>query len=155
MFATLLSCPFMPANAATLDTERAAAFLQGLLNHPDSMEVFLDGSDLEVARRLGISYPEAPCKPLISWDLSQQDRDRLLLEGLDGQFTIEKLDDRHSRLKLFPADSTDTRSWIFRDNKLVSSILYRVRKWKQIDSPHFRFFVSDTTMFHPPKIMAL
>jgi hypothetical protein len=155
MFAIVLYCGSMSANAATLEPERAVAFLDGLLTHPDSMDVFLDVEDLEIVRRLGVSYPEAPCKALISWDLSPQDRDRLILDGLDGQFAIEKLDDRHSRLKLFPADSTSTRSWIFRDGKLVSSILYNVRDWKQMDSPHFRFLVSDTTLFHPANIEAL
>ena len=55
----------------------------------------------------------------------------------------------------FPTDSTATRNWVFRDGQQVSSILYQVRNWKGIESPHFRFLVSDTTMFHPANIDAL
>ena len=145
----------MQATGATLEVGRAAAFLQGLLAHPDSMEVFLDEDDGKISHRLDISYPEAPCKPLISWDLPPEARDRLLQDGIDDQFAIEKLEGDFSRLVLFPADSTAIRSWIFRNDKVVSSILYRVRDWKQIDSPHFRFFVSDTTLFHAANIEAL
>jgi len=155
IFTVLLSCHCWPAFAASLGVDRAAAFIQGLLVHPDSMEMFIDGDDLDVSQRLGVSYPEAPCKPLISWDLSAGNRERLLQDGLNGQFAIEELDDRHSRLTLFPADSTATRNWVFRDSMVISSILYQVRNWKQIDSPHFRFFISDTTLFHPANIEAL
>ena len=144
-----------PDHAASLEVERAAAFLQGLRDHPDSMETFIDRDDLEISRRLGIRYPEAPCKSLISWDLTPQARARLRQGGLDGQFAMEEIDDRYSRLILFPTDTTAARSWIFRDNLQVSSILFQVRGWKQIESPHFRFFVSDSTMFHPANIEAL
>ena len=92
---------------------------------------------------------------MISWDLSAIDRERLLQVGLDGQFTVEPLDGGHSRLVLFPLDSLATRSWVFRDGLVVLPILYQVRDWQQIDSPHFRFFVSDTTGFHPANIEAL
>jgi hypothetical protein len=141
--------------AAPLESKEAAAFLQGLLDHPNSMDEFIDENDLEIARRLGISYPEAPCKPLISWDLPAPARDRLRATGLDGQFIIEELDDQYSRLVLFPDDSTATRSWDFRDGKIVSSILNRVGGWNQVDSPHFRFFVSDASLFHKANVKAL
>ena len=150
-----LSSQCFQAAAAPLETERAVAFLEALQDHPDSMDTFIGEDDLETAQRLGISYPEAPCKPLISWGLSPQDRGRLLEGGLDGQFKIEPLEDRFSRLVLFPNDSTATRDWIFQDGQVVSSVLYQTRGWKQIDSPHFRFFISDTTMFHPANIEVL
>ncbi|MEN8006865.1 MAG: hypothetical protein ABFS42_07590 [Candidatus Krumholzibacteriota bacterium] len=119
------------------------------------MNAFISDEDQITSRRLGISYPEAPCKPLISWGLSVEDHARLLRDGLDGQFNIEELDGRFSRLVLFPGDSTATRSWDFQDGMVVSSILHRTREWKQIDSPHFRFFISDTALFHPANIEAL
>ena len=149
------SFPCIQAAAAPLETERAIAFLEGLLDHPDSMDTFICEDDLETAQRMGISYPEAPCKPMISWDLSLQDRGRLLEGGLAGKFNIEPLDDRFSRLVLFPKDSTASRNWIFQDGQVVSSILHQTRGWKQIDSPHFRFFISDTTLFHPANIEVL
>ena len=152
IFAILLC---WPDPTAALEAERAEAFLQGLLDHPDSLEAFVDPDDLAISGRLGIRYPEAPCKPLISWDLSPEAQARLRSSGLEGQFAIEELDDEYSRLILFPTDSTATRSWVFRDGQQVSSILYQVRGWKQIESPHFRFFVSDSTMFHPANIDAL
>ena len=147
--------PCTQVTAAPLDTISAGVFLSGLLDHPDSMDTFLGEDDLEISQRLGISYPEAPCKPLISWGFSPQDRGRLSESGLDGQFNVEQLDDRFSRLILFPDDSTSTRDWFFQDGQVVSSILYKSRGWKQIDSPHFRFFISDTTLFHPANIEEL
>lgn len=151
----LLSFLSVQAVASPLDPDRAGAFLRGLLDHPNSMEEFIDAEDLEVAGRLGISYPEAPCKPLISWDLSMQARDLLRQGGIDGQFTIEELDDRHSRLILFPHDPAVTKSWIFRDSKVISSILHGVGDWKIVDSTHFRFFISDSSLFHVANIEAL
>ncbi len=151
----LLFFPCLQATAAPLETSGAAVFLQGLLDHPNSMDEFINDDDMEIAQRLGISYPEAPCKPLISWNLPSPARDRLGATGLDGQFLIEELDDLHSRLVLFPDDSTSTRSWIFRDGKVVSPILHRVDGWKQIDSPHFRFFISDPSLFHEANVDAL
>jgi hypothetical protein len=79
----------------------------------------------------------------------------LLQEGVGEHFVIENLEDSHSRLVLFPSDSTHTQNWIFRNGKLVSSILYEVQNWKKIESSHFRFFISDPTMFHPANIEAL
>ncbi len=151
----LLSFQCLQATAAPLETNGAAAFLQGLLDHPNSMDEFINDDDLKIARRLGISYPEAPCKPLISWDLPALARDRLRETGLDGQFIIKELDDRHSRLVLFPDDTTTTRSWVFKDGKAVSPILNRVSSWKQIDSSHFRFFISDPSLFHEANVGAL
>ena len=157
MLALVFLCFFacLQATAAPLETNGAAVFLQGLLDHPNSMDEFIYDDDLKIAQRLGISYPEAPCKPLISWDLPAPASDRLGATGLDGQFLIEELDDLHSRLVLFPDDSTSTRSWIFKDGKVVSPILHRVDGWKQIDSPHFRFFISDPSMFHEANVDAL
>lgn len=152
IFAALLC---WPDPGVALEAERAKALLRGLLDHPDSLEAFIDGDDLEISRRLGIEYPEAPCKSLISWDLSWQAREKLQQDGLDGQFTIEELPGQYSRLVLFPADSTTTQSWVFRDSLQVSSILFQVRDWSLVESPHFRFFISDTTMFHPANITAL
>lgn len=145
----------MQAAASPLDNERAGAFLQSLLNHPNSMDKFISDDDSKIAHRLDIIYPEAPCKPLIAWGLSEQIRDRLRQSGLDGQFTIEELDDRYSRLVLFPDDSTATQIWVFKEDKVVSSILYGVCNWKQFDSKHFRFFISDTTLFHTANVSAL
>lgn len=149
------SCPVQQIHAAPLDETRATAFLEALLAHPDSMADFLDTDDLAIANRLGISYPEAPCKPLISWGLSEQEGELLDEEGLDGQFVIQDLDGDYSRLTLFPDGPLASHSWIFRDGRVVSSILYGIGNWRRIDSEHFRFFVSDTTLFHPANIEAL
>jgi hypothetical protein len=93
---------------------------------------------------------------LITWDLSAQMRDRLGQNGIDGQFIIEKLDDgSHSRLVLSPQDSTLTKSWIFSGGKIISSILYHKSDWNIIDSEHFKFFISDSSLFHPANIDAL
>ena len=143
------------AQASSLTNENARAFLQCLVDHPESAHDFVGEDDLAIAQRLGISYPEAPSKALISWDLSEPIRELLRQSGIDGRFTIEDLGDGDSRVVLFPRDGTPTRSWVFRDGKLVSSILFRVRGWKQVDSPHFRFFISDTTLFHEANIAAL
>ena len=50
----LLSFLCTQATAAPLETERAATFLQGLLDHPNSMDEFIDDNDSEIARCLGI-----------------------------------------------------------------------------------------------------
>lgn len=153
----LLIIPLLVASAgaAPLDADKAEAFIRALVDHPDSMDQFISPDDLKTAHRLGISYPEAPCKPLISWDLSPTDIERLQKDGTAGSFAIEKLEGGHSRLVLFPEEEGSSRRWVFKDGKVVSSILHRVRDWQQIESEHFRFFISDTTRFHPENIVAL
>jgi len=153
----ILGCLLAPSltSAAALDTDRAASFLHALTDPAATFDEYLCPDDQALAQRLGISYIEAPCKPLIAWDLTLPQRERLSRTGPAGQFEIEALDEAHSRLVVFPGDSTLTRSWVFRDGRLVSSILYQARDWQQVDSTHFRFFISDPSLFHEANIVAL
>ncbi len=143
------------AGASPLTADRANAFLQCLLEHPESADAFVCEQDLAIANRLGIDYPEAPSKALISWDIPASQRDGLNLDEMTSRLSIRELDGRHSLLELAPIDDSIEKRWIFRDGKLSSSILYRIRDWKQVDSAHFRFLISDDSTFHPANIDAL
>jgi hypothetical protein len=143
------------AIASPLTPDQAISFLQCLLDHPESADEFVCERDLAITNRLGIDYLEAPSKALISWDIPVQQRDRLRQDKLATRLSIQKLDERHSLLELTPGDDLLEKRWIFRDGKLTSSILYKVRSWKQVDSAHFRFFISDDSTFHPANITAL
>ncbi|MCK4538861.1 MAG: hypothetical protein KAV42_08720 [Candidatus Krumholzibacteria bacterium] len=151
----ILASVFADISAAPLDIDGANAFLQQLLDDPGSIDRFISDDDRAIAGRMGITYIEAPCKPIISWGLSKKAFGQLIEVGVTGQFRVDELEEDFFRLTLFPDDSLLTQSWIFKGDRLVSSILYETRGWKQIDSPHFRFFVSDTTLFHPANITAL
>ena len=114
--------------------------------HPD---------DLKISRRLGITYPESQSKALISWGLTEEERRRLSQTTIEQQIRIDQLEDGYSRLILFPDDTIASRSWIFKDGKQVSSILYKVKDWVLRESKHFRFYLSDPSRFHDKNVEVL
>jgi hypothetical protein len=145
----------LPSGTYALDGAQAMAFLQCLLDDPESANGFVHEEDQHIVGRLGICYSEAPCKALISWGLDGRQVDQLRQRGISGQFTVDMIDEHTSQLVLFPDDSTLTRPWFFRDDKLISSILHLTREWNRVDSPHFRFFISDNHYFHPANVTLL
>lgn len=141
------------AYALTLD--QAGEFLQGLRSNPDSAEKFVHPDDLEIARRLGITYPESQAKALISWGLTEEEKWRLSQTTVGRQIRIDPLEDGYFRLILFPGDSVASRTWIFRDGKQTSSILYKVKDWVLRESKYFRFYLSDPSRFHDQNVTEL
>ncbi len=138
-----------------LKAQSATEFLHCLQWSPELAERFVHPDDLAISHRLGIEYQESPAKALISWDLTEATKRRLAQSRIGQHIQIERLDEHYDRLTLFPDDSAFSQSWIFKDGRQTSSILYGVRDWLVRESKYFRFYLSDPSRFHDQNIKDL
>lgn len=143
----LLSVPLL-AFSQTLHRGEAESFVRALVWKRSALPAWFEPGELAVSRRLGIEYDGVEYKHLIGYDIDDSTRS-LLKEGR-AKYTIsvEALDRANSRVTLTTGNAGDSREFYFRGMHWVSPLGYFAKKWTTTESKHFRFFLSDSTLFN-------
>ena len=138
------------------DQELAARFSRLLIGDPDSLSCLLDPGESAISSRLGIEYDGVRNKFLIGFDFDEDTRQLLLRGVLRCQTTTEELADGFMLVKMDVQDHGPVRRFYFNQQRqLVSPVYYYARSWTKRESPHFTFWISDPTLFHPDAIARL
>jgi len=144
----LLWVPFA-AFSQTLHQAEAESFVRALLWNRSALAAWFDPRDLAVSHRLGIEYDGVEYKQLLGYDLSDTTR-TLMMGGRDTySLSVKGLDRNYSRLTLTCGTPADSTEFYFRGRHWVSPLGYFARNWTTIESKHFRFFLSDPSLFNP------
>lgn len=141
---------FVPMSifSQTLSQEEAETFVQALLWNTSSLISWFDPSDLAVSHRLGIEYEGVENKNLIAYDVDDSTK-RLVRNGHRSySVTVESLDSQYARLILMIDRAYGAKEFYFRGRRCVSPLAYFARNWPIVESEHFRFFLSDSTLFN-------
>ncbi len=148
---------FLPGglHAQVMGQREAARFASALLSGGPSLEAWMSPASLQMSRRFGISYDGARCKFLIANDLDDSVRQILLRDP--SRYTVETdtLVDGFSRVRLTAPTLNLNKEYYFTGSKCITAFEYYSRGWKTINTPHFRFFVSDTAQFNRYCILRL
>ncbi len=136
------------SKAISISPEKAEQFIHYLIHDDEKVEDFFNASDLKISNRLGIEYLDVSHKFLISYDIDKNIKDKIIKGDLTYEIISEKLVDGFSKIT-FSVNKIDyKREYFFKEQKLVSPILYQTKNWKQIESNNFVFIISDSTQFN-------
>ncbi len=144
----LLSIPFC-AFSQTLEKQEAEKFVRDLVWRRDSLAYWFDQSGVRTARRLGIEYEGVEYKNLIGYDIDDSVRAMVRTRGLGHSMTIDSLDDGCALVTISYDGLQGSWRFYFKGNRCMSPLDYLTRGWKTFESDHFRFVVSDSSLFNP------
>jgi hypothetical protein len=123
-------------------------FINSLLVKRNNLDKFVLPEELSLSERLGISYKDIDKKYLISNDIDSAARDEIIKNKFAFTYSIEKLPENFSLLKVNIPKMDLTREYFFKDFFLVSKPYYYSRNWKTITSQYFIFHISDSSLFN-------
>jgi hypothetical protein len=128
-------------------TDKAELFIQSLIKN-DNVDSFVDQSELKISDRLGIQYESVDNKYLISYDIEDVIKNSIRRDELDYTTETVNLEANYSKVILSIQELNYQKEFYFKDGKYISPISYYSRGWKEVESKHFRFLISDTTLFN-------
>jgi hypothetical protein len=135
----------LPSQALARD--QAESFIRALIAN-DDLPGFVDQFELEISGRLGIEYEGVDNKFLISYDIEDSIRNSIKRNELDYAIDVVDLEHDYSRIVFSIPQLSYQREFYFKDQRYISPISYYTRDWKRLESKHFRFLISDTTLFN-------
>ena len=127
---------------------QADNFIDALLNNRPETADFFDSSEIEIANRLGINYKNVDHKFLVTYDFDPEVKQKLLNGEWDFQITIENPDSIYSKIIFYIPQLELLKEFFSRNSKLISPVTFYTADWKRIESKHFCFVVSDTSLFN-------
>jgi hypothetical protein len=128
-------------------TDQAELFTQSLITN-NNLDSLVDQSELEISNRLGIEYEGVNNKYLISYDIEDVIKNNIKRGELDYAIETVNLEDNYSKIILSIQEMSYQKEFYLKGGKYISPISYHTRGWKEIESEHFRFLISDTTLFN-------
>ncbi len=131
----------------TVSRQDADRFARALLGHSPALSSWFDADAVAASHRLGIEYEGIDHKNMIGYDFS--DSVRQLVN--DGRATctveVDTLEEQYARVVLAIEEAGVRKEFYFKGRQCISPLDYLTRTWARLDSKHFRFFLSDTTLF--------
>jgi len=117
-------------------------------NSPD-ISKYIYPEEFEISNRLGISYQEKVNKFFIANQFPK-------LNGkTDFDFKINNLEDNYSLLTISIPSQNISQEYYLKDSSIASKPFYYSRNWKVKESNHFKFFISEETLFNDYSINQL
>jgi hypothetical protein len=148
LFAVLIFYNINPTKAQSFTDSTANVFINSLTLQRDRLDKIILPDELELSKRLGITYKNIDKKYLISNDIEPEIRDKITKNQLTFTFSIDKLADDYSRLKFVIPKINLTRDYFFKKTQLISKPYYYSRDWKIIKSEYFIFHISYESFFN-------
>lgn len=109
----------------------------------------------EISNRFGIEYEVTTNKFFIANDFTPELTVDLSTGKSNFELSLTKLEKNFSLLSIKVPSLHLSKEYYLKDTLIVSSIYYHSRNWKTITSNHFKFFISDTTLFNEYSINQL
>ena len=134
-------------SSQALSRDQADSFIQSLITN-NNIDSFADQSELEISNRLGIQYEDVDNKFLISYDIEDSIKNRIKRNELDYTIEVIDLEGDYSKIIFSIQELSYKKEFFFKGQKYISPLSYYTRDWKRIESKHFRFLISDTTLFN-------
>lgn len=138
----------LTSTSQELSPEQAETFIRHLINKDDDIVRFIDPSEIAISKRLGIQYNGIDQKFLISYEIPEDINDRIQNGELSYTVIPKTLSEHYSKITLSIAKIDFQKDFFFYQEKLISPVSYYAKNWKRISSRHFRFIISDSTLFN-------
>jgi hypothetical protein len=126
----------------------AEEFIQSLIEESEELRNYVLPDELQLSEQLNITYDNVKHKFLISYDIDPLVKSKIINEQLNYEYKIVELLDDHSRLEFIVPSLNYKKDFYFKGEHLISPIHYHTQGWKQIESEHFIFVISDPSLFN-------
>ena len=149
----LCVCTASARDVRTDHQEFAARFARLLIEDSDSLDALLDPEEAALSMRWGIQYENIARKYIIGFDFDAGTRQLLRSGVVRCQPVVESLPDGYRVVKIRVPDRNVSRSFYFNPKgQWISPVRYFARQWVRKESPHFSFWISDSSLL-PPEAM--
>jgi hypothetical protein len=153
IFLLFLFFPF--TYTQTISNDRIDKIITLIITNSPNISNYINPDELKIAKRFGIEYEGIENKFLIANDIPEEFSSDLINGKIKYDYEIKKLEDNFSSL-IFTSSTLNLKSEYFlKDSLLVTSTYYHSRNWKTITTDHFKFFVSDESLFNEYSISLL
>lgn len=150
-----IAIAYSTAHSQTLSEKAARQFLTALCQNDSSVFEFIDVNDLKYSERLGIRYEIVFAKLLCSQVLESTTRAGIKAGTLDYRIKIDDLDPVFQKLTVSVSGINRPHEFYFRNGKFVLASSYYSQYWASIESKHFRFHFSDSSLVNSNAIERL
>ena len=130
-----------------LSNEVAEEFIQSLIEESDEVQSFVLQEELQLSKRLNISYEGVEYKFLISYGIDTHIKNKIIEDKVNYEIKIIELEEDFSRLEFIVPSLNFKKDFYFKGEHFISPIYYYTQDWKQIESEHFIFVISDSSLF--------
>lgn len=132
-----------------ISTERLEEIVNLVITNSPDISNYIYPEELEISNRLGISYQEKVNKFFIANEFPKTN-------GItDYDFKINSLEDNFSLLTISIPSQNISQEYYLKDSSIASKPFYYSRNWKVKESNHFKFFISEETLFNDYSINQL
>jgi hypothetical protein len=149
---------FLLANISysqNISTSKLEKITNLLLTNSVEILDFINPEELQTSNRFGIEYEGVIHKFFIANDFTSELTKKLLTYKTKHDYQLIKLDNKYSLLNIKIPSLNISKEYYLKDSLIVSSTYYHSRNWKTITSDHFKFFISDETLFNKYSINQL
>jgi hypothetical protein len=146
--ALLLSVP-LPVLSQTINHAEVQRFIRAILWNQPSLSAWFDPDEVVLADRLGIEYDGVKNKNLIGCDFDDSTKGLVRTGRVGYDIKIDTLDGAYARLTLTFENGASPRQYYFKGNHYISPEAFYARTWTVVETGHFRFILSDSTLSNP------
>jgi len=149
----LLLVPF--TYTQTISNDRIDKIINLLIENSPDISNYINADELKITNRFGIEYAGIKNKFLIANDIPKEFSSDLMNGKIKFEYDVKRLEDNFSSLNISIPALKFKREYFLKDTLLINSTHYHSRSWKIISTDHFKFFVSDETLFNDYSISLL
>lgn len=122
--------------------ERATEFINLLCRDTSDLSSYIDTEELILSQRLGIEYEGVKNKFLIGNELPEKIR-QAILNNEEKNFDIINTQENYSEMIIKIPGHNFEKTYYFKADKVISSVLYHSGNWETINSKYIRFIIQD------------
>jgi len=139
----------------TSSNDRIDKIINLLITNSPEISNYINANELKITNRFGIEYAGIKNKFLIANDIPKEFSSDLMNGKIKFEYDVKRLEDNFSSLNISIPALKFKREYFLKDSFLVTSPFFHSRNWKIIRTDHFKFFVSDETLFNDYSINLL
>ena len=130
-------------------------FFDDLIKNEKDLHQYLHPDEFKKSTRLGIKYKDVTNKFLISYDIDEPVKQKVIKGELSYQVSYEQSEGDFAKAVFKINDNNYSKEFYLKDEKLISTSAYFIRDWEKQESKYFRFFLSERSLFNDYSIHQL
>lgn len=148
---TIFLCFILTAivSAQNISDTRLRTITNLLVFNSPEISKFVLPEEFETANRFGITYKGVENKFFIANEFPKIDT------GLKVEYKTELIEDDYSLLTISIPSKKILKEYYLKDSSIVSKSYFYSRNWQTKESDHFKFYISDKTLFNDYSINQL
>ncbi|MCZ7609506.1 MAG: hypothetical protein M5U17_05015 [Ignavibacterium sp.] len=129
-------------SAQSISDERLRAIANLLVSNSPEITKYILSQEFETANRFGITYKDVENKFFIANEFPKIDT------NLKFDFKTELIADDYCLLTISIPSKDILKEYYLKDSSIVSKPFFYSRNWRTKESDHFKFYISDETLFN-------